>query len=92
MFDTDSRYSQLRPLTVTGPNGSPVQIVPIRFIAATTPIMSRRIQQGDRPDLLAYEFYKEPQLFWRIADANEAMRPSELVATPGSLIGIPTKE
>jgi hypothetical protein len=92
MFDPDSRYSQLTPLTVAGPNGTPVQILPIRFIPETTPLMSRRVSQGDRPDLLAYEFYKEPQLFWRIADANEAMRPAELVSTLGGLIGIPTKE
>jgi hypothetical protein len=92
MFDPDSRYANLQPLTVAGPNGNPVQIVPIRFIASTDAVISRRIAQGDRPDLLAYEFYKEPQLFWRVADANEVMRPSELVADPGSLIGIPTKE
>jgi len=92
MFDPDSRYSKLQPLTVTGPNGNPVQIAPIRFIAPGDPIISRQIRQGDRPDLLAYEFYKEPPLFWRIADANEVMRPGELVAGPGSLIGIPPKE
>jgi hypothetical protein len=92
MFDRDSRYGQLTPLTVVGPNGSPVRIVPIRFIQPTAAVIARRIKQGDRPDLLAYEFFQEPQLFWRIADANETMRPSELTALPGSLIGIPPKE
>jgi len=92
MFDRDSRYSKLKPITVNGPNGTPVRIVPIRFIAAATPVIARRIKQGDRPDLLAYEFFKEPQLFWRIADANEVMRPSELTATLGALTGIPPKE
>ena len=66
--------------------------MPIRFIAEVDPAIGRRIKQGDRPDLLAYEFYKEPQLFWRIADANAVMRPAELVDTPGNLIGIPPKE
>ncbi|HEX3868473.1 MAG TPA: hypothetical protein VHV78_17035, partial [Gemmatimonadaceae bacterium] len=89
--DPDSRYVKLTPRTVTGPNGSPVQIVPIRFIPSVVPVIARRIVQRDRPDLLAYEFYKEPPLFWRIADANEVMRPGELVAAPGTLIGIPTK-
>ena len=56
MFDPDSRYNPLTPLTVPGPSGAPVQIVPIRLIAPTPPAMSRQIQQGDRPDLLAYEF------------------------------------
>jgi len=91
MFDPDSRYANLTPLTVISPNGTVVQIVPIRFIAPANVVISRRIRQGDRPDLLAYEFYKEPQLFWRIADANEVMRPRELVSDPGSLIGIPPK-
>jgi hypothetical protein len=91
MFDRDSRYSKLTPLTVTGPGGRTVSIVPIRFIPATAAVITRRIKQGDRPDLLAYEFYKEPELFWRIADANEALRPSELIAQPGGLIGIPPK-
>jgi nucleoid-associated protein YgaU len=92
MFGADSRYAKLKPITVIGANGKPVQIVPIRFIGSADSVLSRRIRQDDRPDLLAYEFYKEPQLFWRIADANEVMRPGELVSYTGSLIGVPTKD
>jgi hypothetical protein len=91
MFSSDSRYAKLAPITTTGPDGTPVLVAPIRFISPVEPVLARRTRDGDRPDLLAHEFYKEPQRFWRIADANRVMRPRELVDVSGILIGIPTK-
>ena len=39
--------------------------------------------EGDRLDLIAWKSYKNPELFWRICDANAAMRPDELTETLG---------
>jgi nucleoid-associated protein YgaU len=44
---------------------------------------------GDRLDLLADRYYGDPLLAWRIADANVALDPAELVATPGRVVRIP---
>jgi len=47
------------------------------------------VAQGDRPDLLAYRYYRDPLKFWRIADANRVLTANELVAQPGDRILVP---
>jgi hypothetical protein len=42
--------------------------------------------QGDRIDNIAASAFNDPQLYWRICDANKAMRPSELTETIGRLL------
>jgi nucleoid-associated protein YgaU len=44
---------------------------------------------GDRIDNLAARYLGDPILFWMILDANGAMDPDELTATPGRVILIP---
>ena len=46
----------------------------------------------ERLDHIAQRFYRDPERFWRIADANRAMWPDDLVAEPGRTIRIPTSE
>jgi nucleoid-associated protein YgaU len=41
------------------------------------------VNQGDRLDLIAARALGDPELFWRICDANNAMDPLELTAEPG---------
>jgi len=36
------------------------------------------VVQGDRLDLIAARWYGDPQLWWRIADANPCSHPDEL--------------
>ena len=40
--------------------------------------------QGERLDNIAAAFLGDPELFWRLSDANGAMRPEELVQTVGT--------
>ena len=44
-------------------------------------------KQGDRLDLLAARYLKDPTLFWRLCDANDVLVADALAARP--LIGIP---
>jgi hypothetical protein len=41
------------------------------------------VVQGERLDHIAARFIGDPELFWRIADGNRAMRPEELTETLG---------
>ena len=41
------------------------------------------VVSGDRPDLLAARHLGDPELFWRLADANRTIFPAELTATVG---------
>ncbi len=44
---------------------------------------------GDRLDLIAHRYLGDPELYWRICDANRALRPEELTAEPGRRLVIP---
>ena len=45
------------------------------------------VHQGDRLDLIAAKYLGDPLMAWLICDANGAIRPHDLVATPGTRAG-----
>ncbi len=47
------------------------------------------VAEGDRLDLLALRHLGDAHLAWRIVEANEGMKPEDLVATPGATLRIP---
>jgi nucleoid-associated protein YgaU len=90
-FDTTSRYYGVPVFELQAADGSTVRYVGRRFIpqpAMFTPLISHPVQQGDRIDVLAARYLGDPLLYWRIADANVAVRPSDPLAQ-GNLISIP---
>lgn len=88
MFVSNSRYYSLGTYTVTLPDGSQVVAVPS---ALPNPLalagFHRRIS-GDRLDLLAARYLKDPTFFWKICDSNNAPAPDALAGA--DLVGIPT--
>jgi hypothetical protein len=48
-----------------------------------SPIGEHTVVGGERLDNIAALYFGDPELFWRICDANRAMRPKELTETPG---------
>ena len=55
-------------------------------------VASTRYKQGDRLDLIAAKYLGDPLMFWLICDANGAIRPDDLVATPGTVLNITTPQ
>ena len=49
-------------------------------------------RQGDRLDLIAAKYLGDPLIFWLICDANGAIDPGDLVATPGRVLDITTPQ
>jgi hypothetical protein len=47
------------------------------------------VRAGERPDTLAARTLGDPELYWRLADANAVTDPFELTDSPGARIGIP---
>lgn len=47
------------------------------------------VKSGERPDLLAAQLFGDPELYWRIADANAVTDPFELTDTLGARVAIP---
>ena len=97
-FPTDSRYYGFSTLTFTTPSSQsgPAQSVSYlarRFVPQPgTPnyatVARHTVVQGDRLDLIAAKYLGDPLMFWLLCDANGALQPEELVATPGTVIAI----
>jgi hypothetical protein len=47
-----------------------------------------KVRQEDRLDLIAARILGDPEQFWRVCDANNAMDPLELTARPGRMIRV----
>jgi hypothetical protein len=92
MIEPTSRYARVPLARHTLPDGQEVAYLTRRFIppASALPLLGEvSVTEGDRLDLIAARALGDPEQFWRIADANEAMDPFELTAVPGRLLRIP---
>jgi len=47
------------------------------------------VTRGDRLDLIAARTLGDPEQFWRVCDANDAMNPASLMAEPGRTLRVP---
>jgi hypothetical protein len=91
LFAPNSRYQGIETATLTTPAGRTVAFVRRRFVpqpAALAQLQQHTVGQVDRLDVLAAQYLGDPQLFWRICDANGAMRPEELTAMVGRVLRI----
>ncbi len=89
MFYKGSRYEKVGDAQHTDAQGRVIKYKKIRFIPSTPARFNHLVRQGDRTDLLAYRYYRDPLKFWHIADANDVMQAEELTAEPGQRILIP---
>ena len=92
MFFKGSRYQNVGEAQLTDASGRVVRYKKVRFIAGTRAELVYQVRQGDRPDHIAYTFYRDPERFWRVCDLNRTMWPDELVDETGLLILIPPAE
>jgi hypothetical protein len=95
MFGTTSRYVSLavKTLDVLDSDGQTRQIryVERRFLPPSgsgPTVVEHMVIQGDRLDNITAKYLGDPTQFWRVADANEAMRPEELTDDIGQRIRI----
>jgi len=92
---TSSRYSGIDTALLETPDGRTVIYLRRRFVPPASRFTTRqlhRVVQGDRLDRLAAHYLGDPLLFWRIADANNAMRAEALVDRQGRLLRIALPE
>jgi nucleoid-associated protein YgaU len=92
LFFKGSRYERVESHSITDESGSVITYKKVRFISETHASMGHLVVQGDRLDNIAHRYYKDPERFWRICDANLAMWPDELLAEAGRIILIPPSE
>jgi hypothetical protein len=88
---TTSRYAGLPVLSHTGADGRVVSYFGRRFLPAGSSmplLMGVTVTQSDRLDLIAARTFGDPEQYWRICDANDALDPFELTATLGRVLRI----
>ncbi len=50
------------------------------------------VNDGDRLDLITAKTLGDPEQFWRVCDANNAMNPFDLTAEPGRTLRVPVPQ
>jgi hypothetical protein len=91
MFPANSRYQSVATTTYTTPDGRQIAYLERRFVpspAAFATIQNYAVKQGDRVENIAAAAFGDPELYWRLCDANLAMRPADLTTTPGRTLRI----
>lgn len=94
-FPPTSRYYDTPTKTLAGADGESVTYLARRFVPpgrALAPIGMHTVVAGERLDLIAAAELGDPLAFWRICDANDVMRPGDLVARLGRRLRITLPE
>jgi nucleoid-associated protein YgaU len=86
VFPPNSRYHGLAVLTRVLSDGRTVACLARRVVPPPQrfeTVHTHTVSAQDRLDHLSARYAGDPGLWWRIADANGAIRPGDLVETPG---------
>jgi len=81
MFEKKSRYYSLPTADCALPDGRKVTYISRRFLprGEEMPTMLEvTVTEGDRLDRITAQNLGDPELFWLICDANDAMNPFDL--------------
>jgi hypothetical protein len=90
MFARGSRYEPVPEGVYVDPSGRQIPYKLLRILPpAGAGVQAHLVLEGDRLDLLAHRYLGDPELFWRICDANGALRPEELTFEVGRRLAIP---
>jgi hypothetical protein len=93
MFSTNSRYARQPVATFVDRDGRSRPYVTRREVPqpppASAPNPVHIVLDGDRLDRVTWKHLGDPELFWRMCDANGALQPEELTAVAGRRLVVP---
>ena len=95
MFPFTSRYYNIASLEHETPDGKKIVYLRRRFVPPSSRfqvIQEHSVSEGERLDNITAQYLGDPEQFWRICDANDAMRPDELTETVGRRLRITLPE
>jgi|SRR6516162_10065149 hypothetical protein len=95
MFSLTSRYYGVATAKLETADGNTIVYVRRRFVPPPERfalLQEHTVTEGDRMDNLAAQYLGDPEQFWRICDANGAIRPEELTETIGRRLRITLPE
>jgi hypothetical protein len=95
LFPYTSRYFRTETTLLEMPDGKAMVYLRRRFCPPPenfSLLQEHVVTERDRLDNIAAKYLGDPEQFWRICDANAAMRPDELTETPGRRLRITLPE
>lgn len=94
-FPATSRYALTSTATFVRADGTPVTYLKRRFVPPPGNFATLQwhvVVQGERLDNIAAQYLGDPEQFWRLCDANRALRPEALTETIGRRLRITLPE
>ena len=95
LFPPTSRYFNSETATLERGNSRTLIYLRRRFVPPPERFSSLHVHvvvQGDRLDNITARYLSDPEQFWRVCDANRAMRPDDLTADLGRNLRITLPE
>ena len=91
MFPPTSRYANVETAKLILPDGREIVYLRRRFPPLAPPLVraEHMVTESDRLDNVTAIYLGDPEQFWRVCDANNALRPAEM-EEDGRRIVIPT--
>lgn len=91
MFSVTSRYFNIETAKWVAADGREIAYLRRRFLpnAPATVLAEHLVTENDRLDNVTATYLGDPEQFWRVADANNAMQPEELTQAIGRRLIIP---
>lgn len=80
MFSPFSRYRKLPDVVTTDAKGRTLASKALRRLPPVSGTFQHMVEDGDRLDHVAFQYYRQPTKWWRINDANpEFLSPQALL-------------
>ena len=95
LFPINSRYLGIETATMVTAEGKMIVYLRRRLVPPAERfalLQEHTVTEGERLDNLAAHYLGDPEQFWRICDANAAMRPNDLTETVGRTLRITLPE
>jgi hypothetical protein len=94
-FSSGSRYYGIDTGSIKDVNGNTIIYLRRRFLPPPDrffKLQEHTVLQGERLDQVTVQYLGDAERYWQICDANNSVRPEELIEEPGSKIKITLPE
>jgi hypothetical protein len=89
MFSRTSRYADVPEAVFVTGSGREIAYKRLRVIPSPEGFRVHVVAREDRLDRIAFVYFRDTEQFWRLCDANAAMRPDDLTAEPRRRLQVP---
>jgi hypothetical protein len=89
VFAKTSRYADVPDAVFTDARGREIVYKKLRLVPSPPAIQVHEVGRGERLDRIAFRYFRDPEQFWRLCDANAALRPDDLTSELGRRLRVP---